>query len=537
MCGEGAEVGAVQGSAAQEGEVLVSVGIPTYGRPEGLDRTLRLITGQSWRNLEIIVSDNASPGPEVLNVLKRWSASDKRVRVLRQPRNIGPHANFVQVLQAASGRLFMWAADDDEWHPDFIARCAPHAMEGVSVMPPYEVLNRATGERRAGVLPRLDGRDAEADLPAFLANMQPTILYGLHPRELLSAVFRPDRYDFADCALVARLILAGGVRTLDGEPLYWAGIDEPTYRIKYADADRRRLDFGPFLREMTWAILSARRIPLRHRVELQRRLLENAQSLMRHHEGTDRVVLRTLKEMLRGNQTPRPADGATTVASPLERVSYAQSGEDLIIDFIFSALLVREPTYLDIGAHHPTHLSNTFFFYLRGGRGVNVEPDPDLFGAFGEQRPMDTNLNCAIALGEEGEADFFCIDPPTLNTLSEAEARSYEATGRHPIRAVVRVPTMSINTLLDKHFADRAPDLLTVDIEGLDEQVVRSLDLARHRPLVICVETLSYSVDRREVKLHGVIDHLLAHGYMHYADTYINSIFVDEQRWRAGAPA
>lgn len=236
------------------------------------------------------------------------------------------------------------------------------------------------------------------------------------------------------------------------------------------------------------------------------------------------------------SRTQGPRQDATlpkTVAR--ERVSYAQSGEDLIIDFVFRALGVEEPTYLDVGAHHPRYLSNTYFFYERGARGVNVEPDPDLFAAFGEQRPRDTNLNCAISLMDDGEADFFCMEPPTLNTLSEAEARAYEATGHHPVRAVVRVPTMTLNSLLDKHFPARAPDLLTVDIEGFDEQVVRSVDLSRHRPLVICVETLSYSVDRREVKLHGVAEHLLPNGYMLYADTYINSIFVDEQRWRAGA--
>jgi len=249
-----------------------------------------------------------------------------------------------------------------------------------------------------------------------------------------------------------------------------------------------------------------------------------------------RVLRRSLHGVFSRTQGPR-GDDAVPRTIALERVSYAQSGEDLIIDFVFRALGVQEPTYLDVGAHHPTYLSNTYYFYRRGGLGVNVEPDPELFTEFGEQRPLDTNLNCAISLSDDGEADFYCMNPPTLNTLSEAEARAYEATGRHQVRTVVRVPTMTLNSLLERHFSARPPDLLSVDIEGLDEQVVRSVDLARYRPLVICVETLSYSVDRTEVKLHGVAEHLLANGYMLYADTYINSIFVDEQRWRAGAAA
>ena len=61
------------------------------------------------------------------------------------------------------------------------------------------------------------------------------------------------------------------------------------------------------------------------------------------------------------------------------KVSYSQSGEDLIVDFIFQALKIDNPTYLDIGAHHPSFINNTFFFYEKGCVGVCVEPDPTLF--------------------------------------------------------------------------------------------------------------------------------------------------------------
>ena len=55
----------------QESTPLVTVGIPTYNRPEGLERTLACITQQTYPNLEIIISDNCSPGPEVGEVIKR----------------------------------------------------------------------------------------------------------------------------------------------------------------------------------------------------------------------------------------------------------------------------------------------------------------------------------------------------------------------------------------------------------------------------------------------------------------------------------
>ena len=60
----------------------------------------------------------------------------------------------------------------------------------------------------------------------------------------------------------------------------------------------------------------------------------------------------------------------------VETRSFAQCGEDRIAAFILDTLSMPQPTYLDLGANDPCRLNNTFFFYLRGGRGVLVEPDP-----------------------------------------------------------------------------------------------------------------------------------------------------------------
>lgn len=98
----------------------VSVGIPTYNRPEGLRRTLENITNQTYRNLEIIVSDNASPGEEVERVVRQFMAKDPRIQYYRQPENKGAIFNFQFVLEKSTGDYFMWAADDDWREPTFI---------------------------------------------------------------------------------------------------------------------------------------------------------------------------------------------------------------------------------------------------------------------------------------------------------------------------------------------------------------------------------------------------------------------------------
>lgn len=101
---------------------LVTVGMPTYNRPALLQRALDSIRAQTYRHLDIVVSDNASSDPEVARLIANISLADSRVRHFVQEMNIGPSENFIFVLRQAKGSFFMWAADDDEWHPAFIEK-------------------------------------------------------------------------------------------------------------------------------------------------------------------------------------------------------------------------------------------------------------------------------------------------------------------------------------------------------------------------------------------------------------------------------
>ena len=102
---------------------LVTVGIPTYNRPVGLERTLQCICGQTYANLEIIVSDNCSTDSEVLLIIKKYANQDHRIKYFVQQQNITIIPNFQFLLNNASGDYFMWAADDDFWDKDFIEVC------------------------------------------------------------------------------------------------------------------------------------------------------------------------------------------------------------------------------------------------------------------------------------------------------------------------------------------------------------------------------------------------------------------------------
>jgi glycosyltransferase involved in cell wall biosynthesis len=102
---------------------LVSVGIPTYNRPKELRKALECITAQTYTNLEIIVSDNCSPGKETEEVVQEFIKKDRRVSYYRQQENHGPVFNMNFVLERSNGVYFMWAADDDRFEKNFIEVC------------------------------------------------------------------------------------------------------------------------------------------------------------------------------------------------------------------------------------------------------------------------------------------------------------------------------------------------------------------------------------------------------------------------------
>lgn len=212
------------------------------------------------------------------------------------------------------------------------------------------------------------------------------------------------------------------------------------------------------------------------------------------------------------------------------KVSFSQCGEDIIVAHIFMVLGQKQINYLDIGAHSPTYLSNTHYFYLQGSRGVCVEADPALIPAFQRQRPDDVCLNVGVGISE-GEADFYVMSAPTLNTFSKEEAERYQSYGKHRIEDVVKIPLRTVNNIISENF-DGSPDYVSLDVEGMDLDILKSFDFLKYRPQVFCIETLTYVEDKKERKITEIIEFMQQQGYFVYADTYINTLFVDAKTWQ-----
>lgn len=215
-----------------------------------------------------------------------------------------------------------------------------------------------------------------------------------------------------------------------------------------------------------------------------------------------------------------------------KKISYSQCGEDLIVDFIFTTLKIKSPSYLDIGAHHPYYLSNTAFFYLKNSFGVSVEPDPYLFKTIKEERPNEISLNVGVGLKTGEQADFYIMNVPTLNTFSKAEAERYASYSDKKIKEIIKLPLLTVNQIIETNFKGKTPNFISLDVEGMDMEIIKSFDFDKYRPEVFCIETLTYTEDNTEEKLNNIIEFMLNKGYFLYADTYINSVFVEKNKWR-----
>jgi glycosyltransferase involved in cell wall biosynthesis len=106
--------------------------LPVYNGARFLQEALDALLGQTWQDLELIISDNCSTDA-TREICERAAARDPRVRYMRQPENIGPTRNFAFVLQQARGEFFMWAAHDDRWDSGWIEALVARLRAGAAL--------------------------------------------------------------------------------------------------------------------------------------------------------------------------------------------------------------------------------------------------------------------------------------------------------------------------------------------------------------------------------------------------------------------
>ena len=199
---------------------------------------------------------------------------------------------------------------------------------------------------------------------------------------------------------------------------------------------------------------------------------------------------------------------------------YSQEGEDILLSRIFGEQ--AEGFYVDVGAHHPRRFSNTYLFYKRGWRGINIDALPGSMKVFQKFRPRDINLELAVSEREQ-VLTYYMFNEPALNGFSKTISEKRQ-TDEYKITNTIDVLAFPLYVILDKHLPlGQSIDFLSVDVEGLDLQVLESNDWKKYSPKVILVEILANNLTA--IENDPVYNYMVNQGYILFAKLFFTCIF------------
>lgn len=203
--------------------------------------------------------------------------------------------------------------------------------------------------------------------------------------------------------------------------------------------------------------------------------------------------------------------------------SYSQRFEDLYLGCCFPDK--QDGFYIDIGAGHPVYDNVSFAFYLRGWRGIAVEPNPWLSQLANAVRPRDRNIQALVG-AVEGDAAFHLVNEfHGLSTMIEDHARKAESEFGKASQTL-KMPVTTLEALCEQH-APASFEFLKIDVEGAEDDVIRGGDWNRFRPKIVVIEALApYTLAPAWDSWEPI---LVAHGYRYARFDSLNRYYVAEE--------
>jgi len=201
--------------------------------------------------------------------------------------------------------------------------------------------------------------------------------------------------------------------------------------------------------------------------------------------------------------------------------SYSGEGEDMILRKIFYRKM--EGFYLDVGAYHPKKSSNTYFFYKKGWKGINIDAMPGSMKMFNRFRPNDINIETPV--GKEDELiSYYEFEDKALNGFETEILKSKDQLKtQNKIKKIHELKSRSLNSILEESLPkDQKIDFLSIDVEGSEMEILSGFDLKKYKPKLVLVEIWNFEIG--EFPNNSVDEFLRNEGYRPIAKT-INTVF------------
>ena len=191
--------------------------------------------------------------------------------------------------------------------------------------------------------------------------------------------------------------------------------------------------------------------------------------------------------------------------------AFGQFGEDYVIGNILKEkeIKIREAKYIEIGVDHPYISNHTYFLHLAGAEGVLVDANPESINLIKVVRKHQTVLNCAVS-DKKGKQTFYISNVSGYSSLDLNNIK----LNHGDIKKEIVLDTVTINDVLSMQ---NETAVLSIDCEGYDKTILKSIDFERFHPEVICTE-----IGKPEEKL---VEYMNRSGYCLAFCNYINSIW------------
>lgn len=160
--------------------------------------------------------------------------------------------------------------------------------------------------------------------------------------------------------------------------------------------------------------------------------------------------------------------------------SYSHYAEDLIIQSFFSRKL-NNGRYVDVGCHHPRRGSNTYGLYRKGWSGILIDLEKTKVLANQLSRRRDKVMLAAVSDTEEWMEIFSDKAYSTNTSIRKNQISNNEQSIGH-------IKTQTLTNILNEQNFQKKFELLSIDVEGVDLQVLKGLDLKFYQPQIICIE-------------------------------------------------